>query len=146
MLRRLHLPILIVFAAVCVSIASAQNADLSGLVQDPQGSVIAGATITVTGADTGLKRVVTSNSNGLYLAPSLQPGRYSVVVQAPGFQTTSRSSVVVEVAQNARLDFKLQVGTVDQTITVSGATPLVDTTNTGVSTVVDHKFVENLPL
>ena len=74
------------------------------------------------------------------------PGSYSIAVEAAGFKPIHQTGVVVEVDQRARLDFSLSVGSKSETITVRGGSPLLNTADASVSTVVDHEFVENLPL
>src|SRR5260370_6694668 len=118
---------LITTIAVLCSAALAQNASLSGLLTDPHGLVIAGATIKVTGADTGLERAVKTNDSGYFVVAELRPGRYIVVVNAAGFQSVSRNDVVLNVSQQARIDFALKVGSTEQTVSVEGGAPLVNT-------------------
>ena len=76
----------------------------------------------------------------------MPPGPYNITVEANGFKTIHQNGVVVEVDQRARLDFALTVGSKTETITVEGGTPLLNTSDASVSTVIDHQFVENLPL
>ncbi len=124
----------------------AQNAELSGLINDPSNLAVANARVVVQSADNGATRSVVSNQRGEYSVPALLPGSYNVAVEAAGFKTIHQNSVVVEVDQRARLDFALTVGSNAETITVEGGTPLLNTSDASVSTVVDHQFVENLPL
>lgn len=126
--------------------AFCQTAEVSGLVRDASQRVVPNATVTLVNEDTGIKRITTPNPNGVYTIPFLQPGNYRLSVQAAGFQTISRPGIKLEVGQAARIDFDLQVGTVEQTVTVSGGTPLVNTQDAAVSTVVDRNFAENLPM
>jgi Carboxypeptidase regulatory-like domain/TonB dependent receptor/TonB-dependent Receptor Plug Domain len=126
--------------------AFAQTAQISGLVTDSSGASVPKANIIVVNKDKGVKRTTESNSEGYYIVPLLQPGNYMVTVQANGFQTVIRENVTLNVEQEARLDFKLQVGTFEQTVTVSSGTPLINTESATVSTVVDRQFAENLPL
>jgi Carboxypeptidase regulatory-like domain/TonB dependent receptor len=123
-----------------------QNADLSGLITDPSGLALPGARVVVESADTGGARAVSSNQQGEYSVPALVPGPYSITIQAKGFKTVHQNGVRVEVDQRARLDFALTVGSTTETITVEGNAPLLNTSDASVSTVIDHQFVENLPL
>jgi len=124
----------------------AQNAELSGLIDDPSNLAVANARLVVQSVDNGATRSVVSNQQGEYSVPALPPGSYNVTVEAAGFKTIHQNGVVVEVDQRARLDFALTVGNNTETVTVEGGTPLLNTSDASVSTVIDHQFVENLPL
>ncbi len=125
----------------------AQNAELSGLIIDPDGLAVAGARVVVESADTGAIRRVFSNPQGLYSVPALQPGHpYNITVEANGFKTIHRNRVTVEVDQRANLDFALTIGSGTESITVEGGAPLLDTSGASVSTLTGNRFVENMPL
>jgi hypothetical protein len=124
----------------------AQNAELSGLVSDPSGLAVPGAKVVVQSADTAATRTVSSNGRGEYSAPALLPGAYNITVDAAGFRTLHQNGVTVEVDQRARLDFALTIGSATESITVQGSAPLLNSADASVSTVIDHRFVENLPL
>src|SRR2546427_8287928 len=97
------------------------QAGISGVIHDASGAVIPGAMITVTNPATNFARSVISNEAGVYNFPGLQPGRYSIRVELPGFRTITQNDIELQVQQSARLDFTLQVGQVSETIEVSGA-------------------------
>lgn len=124
----------------------AQTAQFSGIVQDSSGATLPKATITVLSKDKGFKRTTESNTNGYYVVPLLPPGHYMVTVQANGFQTVSWDGLTLDVEQAARLDFTLKPGSIQETITVKGDVPLVQTDSASVGTVVDRQFVANMPL
>ena len=124
----------------------AQTAQLSGYVKDRTGAVIAKAAVTITNEGTGVTRAAESNESGVYVLALLQPGVYRVLVEAPGFQHLSQSGITLEVGQNARLDFRLEVGQVQDTVTVTGHVPLISSQDGSLGTVVDRAFVERLPL
>ncbi len=125
--------------------AFAQNAQLSGLITDPSDATVPKAVVTALNKDKGVKRTTESNREGYYALPLLQPGKYMVTVQASGFQTANRDDVKLDVGQVARLDFKLQVGSVEQTLTVEGGAPLVSEAG-DLSTVVGSRSVMELPI
>ena len=137
---------LFVTALLAASPLLAQNAELSGLITDPSSLAVAHAQVLVQSVDNGATRSVVSNQQGGYSVPALPPGSYNVTVEANGFKTIHQNAVVVEVNQRARLDFALTVGSNTETVTVEGGTPLLNTSDASVSTVIDHQFVENLPL
>jgi len=124
----------------------AQNAELSGLITDPSGLAVPGARVIVKSADTGGTRTVSSNQQGEYSVPALLPGPYNITIEANGFKTVHQNGVVVEVAQRARLDFTLTVGSNTESITVQASPPLLNTSDASVSTLIGNRFVENLPL
>jgi carboxypeptidase family protein/TonB-dependent receptor-like protein len=133
-------------ACFCVLRLAAQNASLSGLIQDPVGAVVPGAEVTAVSENTGARRVVTSTDRGIYHLVSLPPGRYSLMVQAAGFEIVQQKGVILEVGRNAQMDFRLTIGGKGQSITVEGNTPMVNSLDASVSTIIDHRFVENMPL
>src|SRR3989441_3114029 len=126
-----------VFLSVLPAVAQTQ-ASISGVVHDPTGAVIPGVTVTVTNPATNFVRTAISNEAGVYNFPSLQPGRYSIRVELPGFRTITQNDIELQVQQSARLDFTLQVGQVSETIEVSGAAALIATENATVGTVIEN--------
>jgi Carboxypeptidase regulatory-like domain len=125
--------------------AMAQSASLAGVVTDVSKGVVQNASVTITNSGTGIKRTVSTNSAGLYTAPFLSPGTYEVTVQAQGFQLASRSDVSLATGQSTRLDFELQPMSVQTEVTVEARADLIERAP-GVSTLVDHQFVDNMPL
>jgi len=115
-------------------------------VTDPSSAVIAGATITVTNLDTGIKTTTNTNEAGNYVVRGLAFGRYEVECEAKGFRKYVGKDNSVNVAQTLTLDIALQVGAVEQTVEVSGAAPLVESSTSDLGTVVDQKQVADLPL
>jgi hypothetical protein len=126
--------------------ALAQDAQLSGFIEDPTGGKVATATITVLKTETQTKRVTTSNSSGFYDISDLSPGHYQVRVDADGFRKLVQDGVELAVAQSARLDFHLDLASTADAITVVGDASQVNTTDGSVGMLVSHDLVENLPL
>lgn len=135
-------------AFVFISCAAwAQSAgEITGTVLDVSGGAVAGATVTITNAATNLQRVQTTNGSGIYDAPTLPPGTYTVKVNMQGFKSDVRNGVELEVAQVARLDFSLQPGAITETVEVTGQGATLDTENSTVGTVIETKRIEELPL
>ncbi len=130
-----------------VSTAHAQTqGGISGLVTDSSSAAIPGATVTVTNTATGGTRTTTTNADGLYSFPSLPPGIYALKVELQGFKTAELPHVKVDVEQTVRVDVPLQVGKVEETVTVSGMSPLLNTESTTLGTVIENKVVTELPL
>jgi hypothetical protein len=119
---------------------------INGLVTDSSGAVIVGATITITNVGTSLTRAVMSNNAGNYNFPSLPPGVYDIKAEKQSFQTEAYKSVELQVQQTARIDFRLNVGSVAETVEVVGGAPLLNTENATVGTVIDNKRIDDLPL
>lgn len=127
-------------------VAAAQNAQLSGLVRDQANAVVQHATVTLENLDTQEKTEVRSNGEGLYVVPSLRPGPYQVTVDASGFQQQVIRDVRFAVAGKTSLDVELRVGSDKQAVMVEASGAQTNTVDASVSTVIDRKFVENLPL
>jgi len=118
-----------------------------GTVTDPSGNLVAGATVKVKNAGTGLERITTTGADGGYNIPELQVGTYSVTVTQSGFQTSVTSNVAVDVATERRVDVQLKIGQVTQTVEVSGGDlPQIETTTNELGGVLTSKAVEDLPI
>ncbi|MCS7024840.1 MAG: carboxypeptidase-like regulatory domain-containing protein [Bryobacteraceae bacterium] len=124
----------------------AGTADITGTVTDSSGAVVSGATVTITNPATGFSRILRTNEQGIYTAPALIPGAYTVKVEMQGFQTQTRSNVVLQVGQVAAVDFTLAVGNVAEVIEVTGGVPVLETETTSVGTVIENKRIVELPL
>ena len=117
-----------------------------GIVQDASGAVVPNAAITITNQDTAVARNVMSNADGLYNVPSLLAGKYTVQATAQGFNPVEVKDVVLAVGSDSRVDLKLQVGSTNQSVTVTEAAPTVETTSTEVSQVMDEQLIGAIPL
>ena len=136
--------------AVCVLpsflLAQVNQARLIGTVTDQSGGVIAGATVTVTDVQKNVSRTLTTDSAGEYVAPNLDPDTYSLRVEAKGFRTFTREGMQLGVGQDARADVTLQPGEQTQTITVTEALPLIETTTATLTGTIDNRTVSEIPL
>jgi hypothetical protein len=119
---------------------------VAGLVSDTSGGVLPGVTVDVTNQDTGQVRTAVSSNDGFYTIPLLTPGRYEVKATLGGFRTTVRAGIVVVVNETARADLQLQVGSVEERVTVQAESPLVETTNATLGVVIDRQKIVDLPL
>ncbi len=120
------------------------NGSISGTVTDDAGGVLPGVTVTALNTSTGLTRSTASNAVGHYELQLLPPGTYSVSSELSGFQPIKYPKIVVNVGSDSGVNFKIKAG-VAETVTVTAAAPLVDTTRSEVSSVVGEKAIENLP-
>ncbi|MBC7930118.1 MAG: carboxypeptidase regulatory-like domain-containing protein, partial [Rubrivivax sp.] len=134
---------------VCASISTtrAQNitATLTGTVSDQSGAVVPNASISVVSVATGQKKSTTTDGEGRFIVAFLKPGEYNVTVEASGFSTSTRRSLILEVAQTATLDFKLEVGAVTNVVEVSADVPLLQAETSGLENTVENKLIEDLP-
>jgi hypothetical protein len=126
------------------SLAFAQEATVVGTVTDPTGAAVPNVAITITSAATGQVRTLSSNDVGQFVAPNLKIGRYSVRAQAPGFKVVEQKDVVLNVGDRTRVDFQMQMGTAQETITVETAPVAVQTDSGEVSDVITGKQVTQL--
>ncbi len=138
------LPLFLLLAAACVH--GQTFGEINGEIRDPSSGLVTGATVTVTNQTTGAERSAKTNDDGLYGFPALPPGIYTVNVAADGFQSVARRQIELQVQQIARIDFKLQVGQVTQTVEVAGGAPLLTTEDATVGTVIENRRILDLPL
>jgi hypothetical protein len=117
-----------------------------GNIADPSGAVIGGAAVAITRTATGVRRETQSAADGKYEIRYLVPGEYSVEVRAQGFRAARASTVQVQINQQVRLDFTLQVGELQETVEVSAAAPLLNTETATLGEVVAGERIVNLPL
>ncbi len=141
---------ILVLVSLCWLAASASaqvsTGTFTGLVTDPSGAIIPGATVTATNDGTGVAVMRPTNSEGLYTLPNLIPGFYTVRAEAHGFKTFVNAHIELTVGYTQRVNFKLEVGAVTQTVTVEGQAPAVDTESDRMSELVTARQVSNLPL
>lgn len=124
----------------------AQTADVSGTVIDQLGAVVPGAKVRLVNQETLIERNFTTNSEGVFSAPFVNPGLYQVFVEAQGFSTEAIRDIKVDVGAQVNLPIHLQLGGQDQTVRVDGSGLTLNTMDGTVSTVVNREFVENIPL
>jgi Carboxypeptidase regulatory-like domain len=149
--RLLHALAIAVFATMVLlapATTSAQEArgTITGKVLDTNNSVLAGATVKVTNIAMGATLTLRTNEDGFYQAPYLIPGTYQVVVEATGFKRYVRDGILVRVNDNIQIDIELEIGALDQTVTVTADAPLLDTNSASMGAVVDSRRVAELPI
>jgi hypothetical protein len=136
----------VVFLIAVTTAARAQDGQFSGQVTDPQNSAIPKAEVRVVNQATAVERKTTTNDGGFYSVPFLEPGRYKIFVQAPGFSTAVSDELTLTVGQVIVTNFELKVGEAVEHVEVTASSQTVNTTDATVSTVVDRNFAENLPM
>jgi carboxypeptidase family protein/TonB-dependent receptor-like protein len=123
-----------------------EAATVTGQVSDPSGLNIAGAQVNLVDIDRGSVESATTDRSGLYRFASVHPGRYRIQVRAVGFKVIDLTGLVINVQDHLEQNFSLTMGSVSESITVSGGAPLVNTESATVSTVIDRNFADKLPL
>jgi Carboxypeptidase regulatory-like domain len=126
--------------------AQAVTGTLLGTVTDSSGAGVPGATVTALETQTNTSRTAVTNESGYYIFSSLQNGTYSVDVELQGFKKVVRPNVKLDVNTTVRIDLKLEVGQINETLTVSAETPLLQTDRTDTGRILESKMVSELPL
>ncbi len=132
---------------LAATFASGQSSTgtITGLVTDIQGAILPNTAVTITNQGTARVIEVKTNGDGLYSLPGLEPGRYRVEVKQTNFASVARE-VTLQTAQVLNLDFALKPGATSENVEVTAATPIIDTTSSGVSDTVIGKQIVDLPL
>ncbi|MGA2964308.1 MAG: carboxypeptidase regulatory-like domain-containing protein, partial [Candidatus Korobacteraceae bacterium] len=137
---------LLVALAANFALAQLETATVSGQVVDPTGLSITSAQVKLVDIDRDTTTSAATSASGLYTFPSVRPGRYRMEVTAAGFKVVNITGLIVNVQDHIEQNFRLQVGSVAESVTVTAGAPLVNTNDATVSTVVDRQFAEDLPL
>jgi len=119
---------------------------ITGIVTDGTGGVLPGSSVTVTNSETGFTRTEQTNTAGVYVFPNLLPGVYNVKTELQGFQSGARNRVELQVQQTIRLDFKLEVGNISETVEATAVAPMMNTEDAAIGTVIDNRRIVDLPL
>jgi len=138
---------LIVLSAHAPAFAQTPTFAVEGVISDAQQAVLPGATVTITNTATGLTRATTTDAGGRYVFTAMPTeGRHRLQVELTGFATAVREDIVFSAGQRAVINFSLRLSTVQETITVAGDTPIVQTTSSEVSSTIDRQAFETLPV
>ena len=126
--------------------AQSNTGRILGGVTDQAGGAVASAQVTVINVQTNVSRVLTADDVGEYVAPNLIPGTYMVRVMVAGFRTVERQNILVETGREIRVDVQLVPGEVTQTVEVTEAVPLVDTTSVTIGGTLSNQVINDLPI
>ena len=126
--------------------AQTSQAELRGTVVDQRGAALPGATVTATQVETGAVRTAVTSATGVFVMPAMPIGRYKVQAELSGFSSMIQDNFRLEVGQSAVLTFALKLATVEETVTVTGESPLVDTRSSELTSRVSAGQVQDLPL
>jgi len=136
-----------IFTGLCApACAQGGRGSISGVVADSTGAIVPGASVTAASIASGSRITATTNAAGLYSFVSLAPGLYEVTAGAKGFETVLQKNVTVTLDQVTTVNFALRVGAVNEVITVSESTALVDTSNSTVGQLIGAETIDRVPL
>src|SRR5262245_45834194 len=146
MKQPLHCIVLSLLALSSAVSAQVASGVITGTVRDANDAVVVGAKVKITQPTTSVTRDTVTDERGQFSAPNLRPGEYSVTVTASGFQGRTLTGLNLAVDQTVNLPIVLQPGTVEQTIEVTAAAPLLDSLTSSLGQVIDNKKIIDLPL
>lgn len=144
------LPVFVLFSLVLLGevagFSQLNTGTISGILTDPSGSVVPGASVSTRNVETGLARTAQANDRGRFTVPELPVGQYEITIEAHGFQTQLRRGITLAVGQEAVINITLTVGAVSEKVEVTAEAPLVETTTATTSSLVTERTVRELPL
>ncbi len=144
-MRAIRTLLLIAAAFGSAAYGQSSTATLSGVVTDENGAAVVGATVNVLNTEVGTRRTVTTNSDGAFTVPLLQPSRYQLTVQQTNFAMFEATDVVLNTNDSRFINIRLKVGSVNEKVTVEASTVEVDK-SPAVSTIVDQNLIASIPL
>ncbi len=143
---RLLLTIFTLIFFTLPALAQSTAGRILGTVTDQSSAAVAGASVVVTDTQRGISRTLTTDEAGEYVASDLQPGTYSIHVEAKGFKKVERPSVQIEVASDVRADFALPTGQINEVVTITEDIPLLNTTSATLGGTLSNQEINDLPL
>ena len=143
---RVYLSVLLMICLAGALSAQDIQGTISGTVTDSQGASIMGANVEVTNADTNVTAKLTTNASGYYEARNLLPGPYRVTVETAGFKKFVRSNLIITMRDQLRIDAQLEVGAVSESVTVTGESPILDTSTSNTGKALTTREVMDLPV
>jgi len=138
--------LVLLFPSVRSMLGQADQGTITGVIQDPTGAVVAGASVTLTNVDTGLVVKAKADSGGVYVFSPVKIGSYTVTAVAGGFETTTETNVHLDLQQRLNVVITLKPGAATETVTVSSEAPLMQTQESSVGQVIDTETVNDVPL
>ncbi len=135
-----------ILAATVFSFGQATTADILGTVEDAGGRVVPGATVTATNAGTNQSRTATTNDSGNFAITNLQPGRYTVTVEAATFSKAVVKDIELNVGANRTVQIELKAGQISEVVEITADDALIEVSKSDIGTSISPKEIENLPL
>ncbi|NOT48259.1 MAG: TonB-dependent receptor, partial [Acidobacteria bacterium] len=129
-----------------VAVAAQTTGAIAGTVSDPNGAIVAGASVTIKNNATGLERSATTNGSGSFNVDTLQPGNYTVIVENKGFKKSIAPDVKVSVSLNSQVNITLEIGVEGETVTVVASQETINTSSPSLTNVINTRQVVDLPL
>jgi outer membrane receptor protein involved in Fe transport len=147
-MKRTILAALVLLGTFAVSTATAQQTtgNITGRITDAQGAAVPGVTVTAKSATTGFSRTDTSDAEGLYRLTGLPVGNYELRAEMTGFSPFDQKDVIVNIAQTTDINISLKLAGLTESVSVTGESPMIKTSDSSVGGVVDVARIENLPL
>ena len=143
----IRISVAVALAVICTTgFAQTGTSNITGSVVDSTGAVVPGATVTATNEATGVKSTQTTTDSGVYAFSSLPVGNYTISVEKQGFKTLLKTNNALEVGTPLTVDVTLEVGSVEEKVTVVGGAEQLNTANATIGNVVEQKAIETLPL
>jgi hypothetical protein len=136
----------VLLGAASPSLAQSTAATIAGTIVDEQKSVLPGATVTVRNMETGQVRTTTADTTGNYQIVGLTPGRYELTVELTGFTRSIQSDLILRIAQEITLNATLKLAGLQEAVTVTAESPLVETTKSSLGTTITTKTIDELPI
>src|SRR5262245_12177110 len=136
----------ILAAALFAAPQSLGTGTITGVVEDSSSAIVSDVDVYVREVATGLTRTSRTNDSGQFNLPVVPPGEYVIVVEKPGFTRIQRANLVVTVGRTVTLQFVLQPGAVGETVSVTAEAPLLDTSKTEETSLIDRMQIDNLPI
>jgi len=143
---RAGLSLALSFLLLSPAFSQSDTAQISGFVQDPSGLGIPGAGVTVTNETTQLERKAVTNDQGYYVVASVPPGYYTVAVEMEGFKKFVKTRNKLDASVNQRIDAQMDIGTVDETISVVASSSQIQSDTSMVAKLVESKQIEKMTL
>src|SRR5262249_50801694 len=147
-MAKIRIPDGMLMGVFVVAVAAAQTvtSEIAGTVRDSTGGALPGVTITLTHQASGQTRQLTTEANGNYVTPALPVGEYTIKAELPNFESQLRQGIVLQVGRQAQIDLTLEVGNINQEVTINASAPALQTTNAELSEIIDNAMVTALPL
>ena len=146
MCNRLLFGLVLLTALALPASAQTPSGEISGTVVDSSGSVLPGVRVTLTNSGTNAVRLSQTNETGVYVFPAVPPGTYSLKVELEGFSTAQQTGINVQVGSSNRFPFTMAIGALTDVVSVVADTPVIQTENASIGTVIENRSIVELPL